>query len=144
MEGVTLFGGILEHLETNLAEFLEKKESVIDNEFEAIFDLFMHQYKEMTRCAFHETNENCFFLALEHTNLFYEYSLLYRIKNCSVLDYIRSEAGKFEIFKKAKKNDKDLLTEYNQEKVKNDIETLRAKERLIEANLLQFFQSINP
>jgi hypothetical protein len=148
MEGITLFGGILEHLEVNLAPFLENRSPSTEGEqdrSEKAFDLFMQQYKYLSSCSFFENQENLVFTALEQTNLFYDYSMLFRIKSCSVLDYIKSDPGRLKILNVYKAEDEKLLSEYNQEKKKfrNDNEVLRSKEREIDTNLLKFFKEIN-
>ena len=56
MEGVTLFGGILEHLETNLQSILENREANQNEIDEVNFDNFMQQYKQISSCAFFESN----------------------------------------------------------------------------------------
>lgn len=63
------------------------------------FDTFCQQYKAIAGCSFFESNELQFFQALEQTNLFYEYSLLYRIKNCSIVDFIKGSNEKMDAFK---------------------------------------------
>lgn len=56
--------------------------------------------------------------------------MLYRIKSCSVLDFIKSSPDKMEKFKQFKNKDEALLSEYMQEKkrsLKSDNEALKGK-----------------
>lgn len=89
--------------------------------------------------------EYVFFQCLEQTSLFYEMSTLYRIKNCSILDYIKTDEIRLGHFKRFKTKDEDLVIEYNNEKKRNkgEHESLRTKEREIDLNLNQFFKVIN-
>lgn len=52
-----------------------------------------------------QENESALFGAIEQTDLFYLHSLLYRIKNCSILDVIRANSNNLALFKEARKRD---------------------------------------
>lgn len=59
--------------------------------------------------------------------------MMYLIKNCSILDFIKTDESKLSQFRHAKVRDESLVVEYNKEKDKNtnDEETLTAKEKEI-------------
>lgn len=56
---------------------------------------------------------------------------MYLIKNCSILDFIKTDESKLSQFRHAKVRDESLVVEYNKEKDKNsnEEETLTAKEK---------------
>lgn len=60
----------------------------------------------------YQNKEKEFFLCLEETSLFREYSSLLKIKNCSILDLIKSKEVNFGKFKECKQKDVDLVIAY--------------------------------
>ena len=58
-------------------------------------------------------------MGLEKMDAFYNHSLLYRIKNCSLMDLIRTSPHKMELFKSSKVKDDQLVVEYHKEKSRN-------------------------
>lgn len=83
-----------------------------------------------------------FFLCLEETCLFRNYSLLLKVKNRSILNYLKPNIG---AFKEAKERDKELTNKYINEKkkIKGDIEELKQKEKAISDNVVNFFKTIS-
>jgi hypothetical protein len=114
-------------------------------EQEQFLEIFRHQFHMLVNNDFFRQHEAIFFLCLEQTNLFYEQSVFYRIKNCSILDYIKTDETRFNLFRVSKVKDESFVIEYNKEKNrgKSEPEVLRTKEREIENNICQFFKSIN-
>ena len=94
------------------------------------------------------SNEVVFFMAIEKTDLFYNHSLLYCIKNCSLMDFIKTNQHRFELLKKSQSKDEALVVEYNKEKDRNkneqELSHLKEMEREIEENLEAFSKEINP
>ena len=64
--------------------------------------------------------------------------MLLKIKNYSMLDYIKNKINKF---KNYKDRDELLVNEYNVEKnkIKCNLEELKKKEKFIEKNIIDFF-----
>lgn len=97
---------------------------------------------------FYLSNEIAFFMGLEKTDAFYNHSLLYRIKNCSLMDFIKTHDKRVELLKKSKNKDEALVVEYHKEKSRNkseqELAKVKEKEKEIEENLEIFFKEINP
>ena len=97
-----------------MSKILENRDGNSLDIDESNFDVFMEQHKKITSSNFFDqSNEMIFFQALEETNLFYEYSLLYRVKSCSILDHISSNSDRMTVFREHHRKDEKLLAEYN-------------------------------
>lgn len=147
-EAALLFNTFFEDILRSLEEYLRAREEFTQNDIEneQTLELFRRQYRLITQeLDFFSNREPIFFQCLEQTALFYEQSMLYRIKNCSMLDFIKTDEKRLALFKQAKSRDEGLVIEYNKEKKlnKGEHEGLRNKEREIDNNLNEFFRAIN-
>lgn len=94
---------------------------------------------------FQNERQREFFLCLEETELFRTFSHLVRIKNSSILDYLKPM---IELFKEAKKRDIQLTNEYTNEyhsdkkKIPGDLQERKKKESAIQDNIIKFFKQI--
>ena len=64
-----------------------------------MLETFRSQLKMLAGNSFFRERESLFFLCLEQTALFYEMSLLYRIKNCSIMEYMKIDENRLNMFR---------------------------------------------
>jgi hypothetical protein len=149
LQSYELYQNMLEHIDKSMKRFYEELSTPLESKTEQeqleIYKTFMKQMASLEDSELKE-NQAALFAAIEQTDLFYVHSMLYRVKNCSIFDFIKSDPAKMAVFKAARKRDLDLFTELNQEKkkIKGSPEVLRLKEKEIDCNLLAFFKEINP
>jgi hypothetical protein len=87
---------LLNYLQEMLGEYLlgrkeEKERPAPEQELEMAIETFFLQFAALAANEYFREHEPVFFLALEQATVFYEHSAFYRIKNCSMLDFIKCE-----------------------------------------------------
>lgn len=112
---------MLSYIQDKLGEYLQQRKEdrerqAFEQEQELAIETFFNQFSLLANNDYFRSQEPIFFLALEQANIFYDYSSFYRIKSCSILDYIKCEESRFSQFRMAKVKDESLVIEYNKEK----------------------------